>query len=243
MKILQLNIWSGKLEKQIEALLKKEDADVVCLQEVVQVEGGSSYFFLDLHEIMAATGYEYFYYTPSWSGKYMRREASWGNCILSKTPLKSTHSLYTYKEEVKDFDFLEDTDYNAGRALQHVTVETDKGVLNVLNHHGHHSREHKNGDEETLRQCGMIADYVRALEGPTVLCGDFNLIPTSDSLELINKVLVNHVKEEGITTTRTPLTHKTEACDYIFTSPDIEVKTFQVLDDVASDHKALTIEF
>ena len=243
MKILQLNIWSGKLEKQIASLLKHEDADVVCLQEVVQIAGGRSFFFLDVQEIMGATGYKHFYHTPSWSGKYMRREAFWGNCILSKTPFRNTHSFYTYKEKMSNFDFLEDTNYNSGRALQHVIVETDAGLFNVLNHHGYHISGHKNGDDETLRQCGMIADYVKKLEGPVVLCGDFNLVPDSPSTELINNVLVNHVKENQILTTRTPLTHKTEACDFIFTSPDIEVKNFQVLDDIVSDHKALTIEF
>jgi endonuclease/exonuclease/phosphatase family metal-dependent hydrolase len=243
MKILQLNIWSGKLEKQLTALLKREDADVLCLQEVVYVEGGSSYFFLDMQEIMAAAGYTHFYHTPSWSGKYMRREASWGNCVLSKLPFKSQSSFYTFQSEVRDFDFLEDTDYNRGRSLQHVVVETDNGDLNILNHHGYQLPEHKHGNDETLRQCGMIADYAKKLERDVVLCGDFNLIPTSESMELINKVLVNHTKERGVVTTRTPLTYKTEACDYIFTSPDIEVKNFQVLDDIASDHKALTIEF
>lgn len=243
MKVLQLNIWNGKLDKQISALLKREDADVLCLQEVVYVAGGRSYFFLDLEEILTATGYEYFYFTPSWVGRYMRREAQWGNCILSKLPLKSMHSFYTFHDLVSDFDFLEDTDYNRGRSLQHVVVETDKGKLNILNHHGHQLPDHKNGNEETLKQCGMIADYIKDLSGSVVLCGDFNLEPNSESIEMINKLLVNHVKEQDITSTRTPLTHKTEACDYIFTSPDIEVKNFQVLDDIVSDHKALTVEF
>lgn len=146
-------------------------------------------------------------------------------------------------DKVEDFDFLENTDYNAGRSLQHATVEYQGKSLHILNHHGHHIGSHKNGDEETMRQCGLIADYTKRLEGPVVLCGDFNLIPDSSSLEQINAVLVNHVKDKGIISTRTPLTHKTEACDYIFTSPDIEVKNFQVLDDIVSDHKALTIEF
>ena len=173
----------------------------------------------------------------------MRREARWGNCILSKLPFESQNNFYTFQDQVKDFDFLEDTDYNKGRSLQHVVVESEKGKLNVLNHHGYQLPEHKNGSDETLRQCGMIIDYAKSLEGPVVLCGDFNLVPTSESIEIINGVLVNHVKDHRIMTTRTPLTHKTEACDYIFTSPDIEVKNFQVLDDIVSDHKALTIEF
>lgn len=243
MKILQLNIWSGKLDKNIPSLLKREQAAVVCLQEVVNVEGGSSYFFLDLQEMISDTGYKYFFHTPSWSGKYMRREASWGNCILSNIPFKSTHSFYTYKEKINDFDFLEDTDYNSGRTVQHVVVETGDQTVNILNHHGYHLPYHKNGDEETMRQCALIADYAKKLEGPVVLCGDFNLVADSPSLEQINSILVNHVKETGVISTRTPLTNKTEACDFIFTSPDIAIKTFQVLDDIVSDHKALTIEF
>lgn len=243
MKILQLNIWAGKLDKNIVQLLSREDADVLCLQEVVSVEGGSSYFFLDLHELLVAGGYEYFYFTPSWSGKYMRREAHWGNCIVSRTPFIETSSFYTYKENVHDFDFLENTDYNAGRSLQHAVVEHENGPLHVLNHHGHHVDHHKDGDEETLRQCGLIADYVQGLEGRIVLCGDFNLVPESASIELLNGLLVDHVKEQGIESTRTPLTYKTEACDYIFTSPDIRVTNFQVLDDIVSDHKALIVEF
>ena len=89
----------------------------------------------------------------------------------------------------------------------------------------------------------MIVDYIDKLKGPIVLCGDFNLKPESESLELINAKLVNHAKERGVLTTRTPLTYKTEVCDYIFTSPNIQVKDFQILDDIASDHKALLIEF
>lgn len=243
MKILQLNIWGGKLDKQIVSLLEREQADIVCLQEVVSVPGGSTFFFEDLEELQKDAGYNYAYHTASHNFKLMNRTAGWGNAIVSRFPFVETNDLYTYKEATVDFDYLEETDYNTGRALQHAVVDTESGPLNILNHHGYHLPSHKNGDDETLRQCGMIADYVKKLEGSVVLCGDFNLVPDSPSIGLINEVLVNHVKERGVLTTRTPLTHKTEACDYIFTSPDIEVKNFQVLDDIASDHKALTIEF
>ncbi len=243
MKILQLNIWGGKLENQIANLLKSENADVVCLQEVVSVSGGKSFFFLDLEETQRECSYEFAHFTPSHSFRYMQRTAHWGSAILSRQPFLSTKDNYIHTAPIEDFDFLHNVRPNAGRALQHVTVEHGGKLLNVLSHHGYHNPEHKNGDEETMRQCGMIVDYIKKLEGPVVLCGDFNLVPDSPSLEQINKILVNHVKKRGILTTRTLLTHKTEACDYIFTSPDIEVKNFQVLDDIVSDHKALTVEF
>lgn len=231
------------MDHNLRTLIKRENADVLCLQEVVDLPGGHSFFFEDLEEIQKNGDYKHVYFTPSYECNFMRRRMSWGNAILSRRPFTESRSLYTYLHKVDDFDRLEDTDYNAGRALQHVVVEGDRGLVNILNHHGYHISSHKNGDDETMRQCGLIADYAKKLEGLAVLCGDFNLIPDSPSLEQINAVLVNHVKEKGVISTRTPLTPKTEACDYIFTSPDIEVKNFQVLDDIVSDHKALTIEF
>jgi len=243
MKILQLNVWGGRLGSVVSELFVRENADIVCIQEIVSVPGGQSFFFEDMEELQEHAKYPHAHHTPSGVMNYMNRKASWGNCILSRIPFVDTNDQYTYGEMVNNFDFLENDDYNRGRVLQHVVVENGSDTLHILNHHGHHNHGHKNGDEETMRQCGMIADYVKNLEGQVVLCGDFNLVPDSESLEQINRVLVNHVKEREVVTTRTPLTHKTEACDYIFTSPSIEVKNFQVLDDIVSDHKALTVEF
>ena len=240
MTILQLNIWGGRLGKQIVDLLKREDADVVCLQEVIEVPGGDT-FFEDIDEIKAKAGYEHCFFSPVFGFKLMRRNAKAGLAVLSRIPFEETNATFTRLEYIDDFDFL-DTDYNV-RSIQHVTVNNAGRKLHILNHHGHHLREHKNGDEETMRQCRMIVDYMKNLQGPIVLCGDFNLAPESESLEQINAVLINHAKKHGILTTRTPLTHKVETCDYIFTSPDIEIQNFQVLDDIASDHKALTVEF
>ena len=195
----------------------------------------------DVDEIKLKTSYKHSFFSPSFGYTLMKRQAQSGLAILSNIPLIETHNTFTRLEYIKDFDIL-DTDYNA-RSLQHVVVEHNGTNIHVLNHHGHHLPDHKNGDEETLRQCQMIVEYIEKLEGPKILCGDFNLSPESPSLQLINAILINHAKEKGVLTTRTPLTHKTEVCDYIFTSSDIEVTNFQVLNDIASDHKALTIEF
>jgi endonuclease/exonuclease/phosphatase (EEP) superfamily protein YafD len=89
----------------------------------------------------------------------------------------------------------------------------------------------------------MIADYIRSLDGPVVLCGDFNLSPDSESLAQLNAILKNHPIEASLTSTRTQFTQKTEVCDYIFTSPDIQVKRFEMLEAIASDHAALIVEF
>lgn len=94
-----------------------------------------------------------------------------------------------------------------------------------------------------MRQCKLIADYVRTLEGEILLTGDFNLAPHSASLEQINSVLRNVCIEHGVTTTRTPLTQKTEVCDYIFSTSNLREMSFRVAEEIVSDHRALVLEF
>lgn len=242
MKILQLNIWAGRLNRQIIDVVLREKPDVVCFQEVVKLPGKESVFISTLDDLQEELQFQQVSYAPLFSFGYMNRTAEFGDCVMSHLPIVSDYVEFTRQEYIENMDYLEREDYNVNH-FQHVVIMTPSGPLNVLNHHGHHVHGHKKGNEETMRQCGRMAEYVTSLGGSVVLCGDFNLEPTSESLEQINNVLVNHVKERAIQSTRTPLTHKTEACDYIFTSPDITVTNFQVLDDVASDHKALIVEF
>ena len=240
MKILQLNIWGGKLGKQIIELIEREKPDVICFQEVVVIPGNENLFISSLEEITKMTGYTHSFFSPSFAFKLMNRRAEWGNAIVSNMPFITSNSQFTRGEFKDDFDIL-DGDYNM-RNLQHVELERDGKKLHVLNHHGHHIHQHKMGDAETLRQCEMIVEYISKLEGDVVLAGDFNLAPESESLGKLNAILVNHAMESGVTTTRTPLTHKTEVCDYIFTSKELKTAGFKVLPDLVSDHAALVIE-
>ena len=239
MKILQLNIWGGKLGKQIIELLEIHQPDVVCFQEVVKLTTLDRLFFHSLGEY-EKLGFQSFF-SPVFGFTLMNQKAEFGNAILSKNGFSEQNTVFTRKEYVSDMDML-DKDYNI-RNLQHVAVEHGGEKIHILNHHGHHIDSHKNGDEETMRQCKMIADYIKNLSGKIILCGDFNLAPESQSIGQINELLNNHCLNPDIKTTRTPLTHKTEVCDYIFTSKDIEVKSFAVLENIASDHAALLLEF
>lgn len=78
-----------------------------------------------------------------------------------------------------------------------------------------------------------------------VLCGDFNLLPDTESIRIIEQArLKNLITENGIVSTRT--SHYTRAdkfADYIFVSQqNVEVKSFNVLPDEVSDHSPLVIE-
>ena len=241
MKLIQLNMWGGRLESQLINFFESEQPDIVCLQEAISIEGNSP-FFTSVEDIQEAIGAEYVYMSPTISFNYMHRTAYYGNCIISRYPIKETETIFTGGEYIENFDKL---GHGSNiRNLQRATIALPDGSeLQVLNHHGHHIPHHKNGDEETMRQCGIIANQIKKLNGRVVLAGDFNLNPSSSSLKQINNLLINLSVKAKLESTRNFLTHKTEVCDYIFVSDGINVETFSDIKDIVSDHEALVLKF
>jgi endonuclease/exonuclease/phosphatase family metal-dependent hydrolase len=239
-KLLQLNAWGGRLEKQIVGLIRKERPDIVCLQEIIQM-GGKGALFETMEELQKDCGFAHAFHSPVFSFSFMRRRAHFGNAILSQLPLLSTETIYTNLEYRENFDFEAD-DYNI-RNLQHAVLTLGEDKLNILNHHGHHIHQHKDGDDQTMRQMRQVSGYIDGLDGPVILTGDFNLAPHSESLEVLNRRLRNLSIEHKLRTTRTMLTQKKEVCDYIFINDAVEVKSFRMADELVSDHAALILDF
>lgn len=79
---------------------------------------------------------------------------------------------------------------------------------------------------------------------PKILCGDFNLRPDTESMNIIEQGMNNLIKINNISSTRTRYYKKEEKfADYILTSPDIVVNEFAVLSDEVSDHAPLYLDF
>jgi len=241
-KIIQLNIWQGKLGQQIIDFLRDEQPDFVCMQEVNDLKGRASYkFFATLDEIKAGSGFSDSFMSPTYSSRYMERELEYGNAILSKWPLAASETIFTRGEYMRHFDITKDDDNI--RNLQHVTVEVGGKDLNILNHHGYHIHGSKAGDRESLKAMQHIAEVVGALSGPVILCGDFNLAPGSESLTIINEKLTNLSVKHGLKGTLNQFNSIDEVCDYIFVNDQVKVQRFEMSEALVSDHKALILEF
>ncbi len=242
MKIIQLNIWGGKLGHQIIDFLNRERPDFVCMQEVNDLKGRSGYkFFGTLDEIKAGAGFAEAFMSASYSSRYMERELEYGNAILSRLPAVETKKIFTRGEYRRHFDITRD-DGNI-RNLQLVTVRAEGGLLTILNHHGHHVPDTKAGNDETSRQMKLIADVIDGLDGPVIMCGDFNLAPGSQSLAVINDRLTNLSIENGLKDTYNRFGTVNEVCDYIFVNNLVKVRRFAMSDELVSDHNALILEF
>ena len=241
MKLLQLNAWGGRLEPQIGDLLKTENPDIVCLQEAISFRKDGSGLFITIENIQENYDLPFMGFGPVFSFNYMKGTAQFGNCILSRFPIKKTEVIFTHQEHKDNFMWQEDS--SNMRNFVHAEVQINGRTCHIITHHGFWILEHKNGNQETLKQTKMIADYIGELSGPTILTGDFNLVPQSPSLQQLNKLLTNLCITHKLKTTRTNLTYKTETCDYIFVNDEVNVDNFQALEKVVSDHKALSLEF
>ena len=240
-KLMQLNVWAGRLEREIKKFIEAEKPDIVCLQEAISFDKGDAGMFFTIENFQESLGIEYSAFSPVFSFNFMRGVARFGNCILSRYPIKKSETIFTYLNHKDNFDFNEDS--GNVRNFVHAVISLNNKDYNVITHHGYHVPEHKEGNDETLRQMQLLGEYIDQIDGNIILAGDFNLAPHSQSLELINKRLGNQSIKAKLKTTRNQLTHKTEVCDYIFTSDGIKVSHFNTADDLISDHKALMIEF
>ena len=241
MKLLQLNAWTIRLQTRIEDMILQEAPDIIAFQEVMESETNLG-FFPTLSQFNDKTRFHHDYFSPVYAMGFMSRKAEFGNAIVSNLAFEDKKTVFTNLEYNPSISFEVD-DYNV-RNFQHVIVRDQNGkAIHIINHHGYHVYEHKKGNDFTLKACQQIADYAATLDGPIIITGDFNLEPTSESLQILNNSFRNLTVEYGLETTRTDLTHKKEACDFIFVNDHVEVKDFYASLVVASDHQGLIVEF
>lgn len=242
MRLLQINIWQGRLLKNFVKLVKELNPDIITFQELCSSGDIESEFFNNLEVINEEFEYPYQVFSPTHSFPMMKYNINFGNAIFSKVPFVDTHTAFTNLEFKENFDFKLD-DYNI-RNFVHSVLEVNGKRLNVITHHGHHISGTKDGNDETKRQMQMIKDYIDSLEGGVILTGDFNLSPRSESLNVLNNKLTNLCIKHNIDNTRNEFASAAiQVCDYIFVNDEIKVEKFEVVDKVVSDHQALLLDF
>lgn len=241
MKLIQSNIWGGKLKFQLQDFFEDQQSDIACLQEVNDLEGPGGALFTTLDEIKSSGNFTHKSMASLNSLRYMRRTMYYGNATLSKFPIVAQNVVFTYGEYKDNFDLI-DGDDNM-RNLQHVVVQTPDGSLHVLNHHGFFIAGSKKGGPETVRQMSLIADYIKNLSGPVILCGDFNLTPDSESMRVFSGLLTDLSSKYGLTDTYTNLSFNNAVVDYILVNDEVTVNHFEMSEKLISDHNALILDF
>ncbi len=244
MKLITINTWQGRLQRNLETFIKEEQPDILCMQEVCSIEGLVAPWIqgATLQTIQKASGLPHQYFSPTNSYDLMGQEVGFGNGILSRQPLTNPNTVFTYGGHHK---ITAETFVPNVRNAQIVDIAAQNGSVRVVNYHAHWEPNQK-GSQDSLTRIKILAEVLRHVKGPLIIAGDFNVTADSDSLRYFKETVgVRSLTEElGVKSTMSnTITPWEVACDHILVNDQVEVINFSVDDRLVSDHKALVLEF
>lgn len=154
----------------------------------------------------------------------------------------------TIVEHQDNLDAAPGTLHQISRPLQLTRLQSVRSPLVVANFHGIARPGTKLDSEERLAQSEVLRRILAAEAAPVALIGDFNLLPDTESIHLLERDFRNLVLERGIARTRSRINpyHGTPKeqphADYAFVAPSLTVVDFQVSDVEISDHLPLILD-
>ncbi len=254
MKLLNLNICV-KLDNsnKVVKLLNDIDADICAFQEAMNGIDDSCYdMYKSKNKLVEIKNYPFSEFAPlfianvvSENGKIIRDfggNAEQGSLILSKFKIKEHYNQFYYNEYRYEYDITEFKEKDWCRSIQNAIINVNGKDLQIINVHCIWNKD-KLGDERTIKQSEFILAKIR-FDIPCIVLGDFNLLPSTDSIKMINNKMCNLIDEYNIKTTRPTFDGKDGlVCDYIFVNDKVKVNDFKVLNSDVSDHLPLLLDF
>jgi len=253
MKLITLNLWGGTVYEPLIKFIKEKalETDIFCFQEMTfgekagftLVHKGRINLFSELKSILT----DFTVYQHISDSEHFQTEPvnfGVGQAIFIRNPIQvNDHGgSYCFTEVPPGAE-------EGGKATgnyEWIDLIINGEPLTVVNVHGvWQDKSYKVDTPARLVQSNCLKDFLSKKEGRSILCGDFNLLPDTESVRIIeNAGLRNLVKEYGIKSTRTSFYDKPQKhADYVFISKDVEMKDFKVLPEEVSDHSALLLEF
>lgn len=198
--------WPARLEAMVPGL-DAVDADVVCLQEVLQNPD------LPNQAATLADRLGYAYYFASWDSAGSAKR--YGNAILTRDPVSD--SGYRLLEPHDDY-----------RVVAHVRVDPGTGPVDVYCTHLHHTRERP---ELRRDQIGGVLEFIEETRGagPVVLAGDLNAVVSAPELDALGPRFTDafgtlREDADSITTLNEAKGHTPRRIDHIFVAPGTETR-------------------
>jgi endonuclease/exonuclease/phosphatase family metal-dependent hydrolase len=244
MKLITLNTWGGRQSGPLFDFINKfsEEVDIFCFQEIFNKDltptnGARPELFAEISQAL-----------PNFAGFFRPfADFTYGLALFARKSLMFKEEGEVFVHKKRDWQAVPRKSTDEARNIQYARMLVLEKSFTIINFHGLYTGTGKDDTEDRLNQSRRIADFIRAEKGPVVLVGDFNLLPTTESVRILESAgMRNLVTEFGIKSTRTPLYSHMAAspfADYIFVSPGIKVNDFRVLPDVVSDHAPLFLDF
>ncbi len=237
MKLISINIQTNLHNETVLAFLKKEKADVVCIQELLEEDFDYYKKELNFNGI-----YQPWYYINNPLYKELEGKKM-GIAILANSIIDSGSFFCTGREEniLKTFDeYKSNKELQKNNAIVWVNIKNNDGVLYKfitthlpVTHHG----------ECTPYQLEVIDSLLVHLNtmGEFVLCGDTNAPRGKESFSRLAKKYKDNIPLEYKTSIDQNL-HKVKGIqfmvDCLFTTPLYKTSDVKLVDGV-SDHMAV----
>ncbi len=255
LKVIDLNLWQGRLLEQAVDFLKLENPDIILLQEVFDGHTADNDALNSLSILKAKLGeYKFQAFAPAFFVVVDGVEIPQGQAIFSKFPIQNVRAIFydvPYGPmELNVADLKEEVHVNKSdgstipRNLQHALIQADDKTLHVFNTQGVWGY---NGLDSPRRIAmgQVIADNV-AGKSNVILSGDFNMDPNTQAMAQVEKYLTSVFKYNLPTTfnmkRKTNPGYAEAAVDMFFVSPEIKVLNQACKQVDVSDHLPLVVE-
>ncbi|HEY0816593.1 MAG TPA: endonuclease/exonuclease/phosphatase family protein [Pseudonocardia sp.] len=263
MRIASLNAWGGAMYPELAEWLSHSSFDVLCLQEVTATPGLSGWttfadgertlpqradLFADVRALLPR--HQPLFVTsdagPVTDPDGGRHRQAFGlatfvaeHLMILGARVSSVHGTFT------DHDtWPRDDRPRIGCALRIVEPGAARAVT-LVHVHGVRDGRGKADTPERLAQARRIADLVQDVREPgdlVVVCGDLNLLPDSETFDILAAIgLVDLVGAADTRTSRYP--KPVRHASYVLVSDLRAVAGFDiVVEPEVSDHRALVLE-
>ncbi len=264
MRVMCLNGWGGRLWAELAPFIAATAPSVLCLQEVIHspatdrdwltyrdgdhVLPQRANFFRDVGRLLPE---HTAIFCPAARGVLWDDGAAvpsqWGLATFVHGSLPIIGQVQGFVH--KDYSAAGYGDHPRCRNAHGIRVFDDtRGRPVCITHmHGLRDLHGKQDTPERAAQARRLLDMSQRLSQPgdlTLLCGDFNVEPDSETLRILQAAgMVELVTAAGFTSTRTSHYPKPgKYADYMLIDRDEAVRDFCVIDDPeVSDHRPLLV--
>ncbi len=238
-------MYKGRYFDSLVLFLKDQDPDFISIQEVTTGKAnlyrGNENLFEKLKDELGLNG--------AFNTDYdlTNNEGGMGNAVLTKHEIVSSIVVPLLPHQTVSFETSNDYKFwpRGPRHLLAAEVRVGPLTISIMSTHGAWTAPPEDTDE-TVRQAGMTAEYLKNLNQPFILGGDFNALIQSKTIGTINKVANNLLLNSGVIETTNPQIHKIKPrgylIDFIFTSPEFKLERLLVPQITVSDHLPVIAE-
>jgi len=265
LRLISLNAWGGRVHEPLMRYLGEAGPDVLCLQEVTHVAGyrGDWLTFREgdfklpqraslLEDVTAVLPGHHAFFAPAARGPLHDGDrevmSEWGLATFVRQGLPVIGQAQGFIHgDFPASGFGEHPRPRNAHGIRIFRPETGSAVA-IVQMHGLRDLAGKGDTPARLAQAhalvGLIEKVRQKGEG-LVVCGDFNLLPGSETFAVLGKLgLTDLVTTRGFTDTRTSWYPKEgRHADYLLATPEVQIEKFEVVaEPEVSDHRALLLE-